>query len=386
MNKKIISIAVMVFLLLFFTTACWNRVELEKIHFILAAGVDIEEGETTFAVQTILPGNIRQKGSEGGANGESTVLVVETGKSVFDAGRKMGTQMGYKTLLHNQLILIGEGAAKEGIDKVIDLFDRSHDLRQRVPIVICRGNMLEIMNTKSKLEDIPVINIRDLLKSSRANAMTVYVDLKDFIAKNSSKTTGALAPIIEVFKKDGMEKKVRINGTAVFKDYKIKGWLNEVETRGLLWIKGEVETGVIVIKTPEKEEKSISLEIKGSKSKITPEIKNGELVISVDVWEEGTINEIDGAPVKKLNPETLKILESKKVEVIKNEISVAIKKAKELNTDIFGFDQAVYRKFPNEWKYLEKSWDEVFPNLEINVNVKSKIRRIGYTKNAIFAK
>jgi spore germination protein KC len=55
----------------------------------------------------------------------------------------------------------------------------------------------------------------------------------------------------------------------------------------------------------------------------------------------------------------------------------ALKKAQELNTDIFGFGEVIHQKYPKEWKELEKRWDEVFPEIEVKVIVKSKLNLTG---------
>jgi spore germination protein KC len=56
---------------------------------------------------------------------------------------------------------------------------------------------------------------------------------------------------------------------------------------------------------------------------------------------------------------------------------MAITKVKELNSDIFGFGDAVHQRYRDEWKELEANWDEIFPDIEVEVTVESKLRRSG---------
>lgn len=76
-------------------------------------------------------------------------------------------------------------------------------------------------------------------------------------------------------------------------------------------------------------------------------------------------------------PGILEELEERQKAAIEDEIMAAVFKAQELNADIFGFGEAVRRKYPKQWKQLEDKWDEIFPTLEVNMVVDAKIRRTG---------
>lgn len=49
-----------------------------------------------------------------------------------------------------------------------------------------------------------------------------------------------------------------------------------------------------------------------------------------------------------------------------------------MNADVFGFGEAVRRKYPREWPQYEKMWEELFPVfLDVRLEVDAKIRRTG---------
>jgi len=61
-----------------------------------------------------------------------------------------------------------------------------------------------------------------------------------------------------------------------------------------------------------------------------------------------------------------------------NYINQAIELAKNLKTDIFGFGNAVYKKKPTQFNDIKDRWnEEVFPNLEIEVEVDLKLTAKG---------
>jgi spore germination protein KC len=165
-----------------------------------------------------------------------------------------------------------------------------------------------------------------------------------------------------------------ISGTAVFKGDKLVGKLDKAEGRGLLWVLGKVKSGIIIVKGPQNDK--LSLEIIRASGKITPELKNNTITMNITVNEEGNIGEETGPENLSKLPE-IKALEEKKTEVIRNEIMASIKKAQELNADIFGFGDAVHQKYPKQWKSMEDKWDELFPNIQVTVKIEAKIRLMG---------
>ena len=42
------------------------------------------------------------------------------------------------------------------------------------------------------------------------------------------------------------------------------------------------------------------------------------------------------------------------------------------------FSKEFYRKYPKQKKTIENHWDEMFPEVEVNINVDAHIRRQGF--------
>ncbi|MDD4298722.1 MAG: Ger(x)C family spore germination C-terminal domain-containing protein, partial [Bacilli bacterium] len=66
--------------------------------------------------------------------------------------------------------------------------------------------------------------------------------------------------------------------------------------------------------------------------------------------------------------------------IVKNIKQLVAKAQKEINTDIFGFGNLVYRHDPLLWKKLKNNWDEVFMEIELDVTSKVKVMNTGFTK------
>ncbi|MCG9968638.1 Ger(x)C family spore germination protein [Pelotomaculum terephthalicicum JT] len=396
----------LVFLILhLFVTGCWNRVELDRRAIVAGFGADKaeEEGKIQVTVQVVDAGEIKAIPlARGGSMMNAVTVYTGTGFTAFDAFRNLSMVVGEKLFLSEvRVLVIGEELAREGLDKVIDFYERDHEPNIRDYLIVVKGGEAkEVLETELRINKIWAYGIDSMVKTTMAHSKAPATEIIDFLKAVESKTTAPVATVIHVLRKGNEEnagegksnqdgttavqpKELKVSETAVFRHYKLTGWLDEKESRGLLWVTGKVKSGIIVVSSPEKEDKLAAIEIIRAKSKIKPEITDGNLIINIDVWEEGNLGEEQPDTMDVSKPIVLKELEEQKKTVIEDEISAAVIKAQELNADIFGFGEAVRRKYPREWKQLEDQWDEIFPTLEVNIAVDAKIRRTGkITKSA----
>ena len=73
--------------------------------------------------------------------------------------------------------------------------------------------------------------------------------------------------------------------------------------------------------------------------------------------------------------ESIAKLRKQQEQIIKVEITQAVKTLQETNTDILGIGDAFYHKYPIEWQKLKGKWAQIFPKLKIDVKVDSIINR-----------
>ena len=164
---------------------------------------------------------------------------------------------------------------------------------------------------------------------------------------------------------------------------KMVGRLDDCESRGLLWVLGEIKSGIIVVENPNVK-CSYSLEILGAKSKIIPEFRDGKPTITVRIEEDSNLGETS-CPEDLTKPEVWKLMTSLQNDAIRREVVIALRKARELKADIFGFGEAFHKKYPRMWKEMEPNWQAIFPSLEVDIVVESKVRRPGVIISNVFA-
>jgi spore germination protein KC len=166
-------------------------------------------------------------------------------------------------------------------------------------------------------------------------------------------------------------------GTAIFKKDKMVGQIDISVTRGLLWLRNEVEVTAVTV-NPKKGE-TISLDPIREKTKLIPTIKNGKWKILADIKSEGTIVQ-NGGHLDIMSPTITKRVEKDLEKDIKQRMNLSLKQVKkEMNIDAFGFGDAFHRKYPKEWEKVKDHWDKILPQVDVKIAIKTRIRRPGLT-------
>ena len=370
-------------------TGCWDWEELNNLTIVSGIGLDQAEepGKILFTAQVISPAALSgsggdsggtRGGGEGSAETQAVRVLTTTEETVFQAVRKLSTQASNRLLLsHLQVIVISREAAEQGIYHYIDFFARDPEPRPDIRVLVAEKEAGEIMRQPCGVSNIPALGLYRAVQTAELNALAPDITMQEANIRLASETIELIAPIAKLYQEKGVSRvtktRIDIDGTAVFRGDKMVGKLNHRETRGLLWILGKVKTGIIVTEHAEGKQ---SLEIVKAQSKITPEIRNNELVVKIAV--DVTSNLGDQQCSKNLtDPVMIASLEEKQTAEIKKEISGAVKKAQELKADIFGFGDELRRKYPEQWKKLEQHWAELFPGIKIELEIKSQIKATG---------
>jgi spore germination protein KC len=202
--------------------------------------------------------------------------------------------------------------------------------------------------------------------------------LQSFIEKLISKTTSAVAPIIKTSSEE--PKELILDGTAVFKKDKMAGKLNPRETRGLLWVTGQVKSGIIILNTGNEE--SVALEIIQASGSFKPRLRKDKMFIHIRIKVVCNLGEQE-TKEDMSDPKKLKFLAQKAARVVRNEITATAKKAQRLKADVFGFGQAFYIKYPKQWKKMESRWDDLFPKVNLDTEVDVEVRLVGKTTKSL---
>lgn len=370
--RKFIDIFLIITLMCSALTGCTNVVEIDDLGIILAIGIDINEDKNySVSVQLL---NVDSEISDSPIN---SIVYTATGETIFNALNHLNKMIGKKlNYSHMQYMVIGDNLARSGISSILDFSLRSTEVRPDIPMFVTKGNVVEILNTKVPANTISAFGLRNLINIEKKRGYTVITTTLDYVNSSSTGSKDAVIGEIEVGRQENNEINYDLSGAAVLKDDKLIGYLSPTETRALNWIRGEVNTGDVIIQYPKGNK--ISLDIKGSSSNISTKINNGRVDVKVKINVQSNIREMLG----KLNPNTKpKLMEefaAKEDEIIYSEIKMVLNKTqKELDADIFDFGNNVFRMHQKEWKAIDKNWDTQFKNMNIDVTVFSEIKQTG---------
>ncbi|NLO21173.1 MAG: Ger(x)C family spore germination protein [Syntrophomonadaceae bacterium] len=358
-------------------SGCWDKNELTSLAITTGVAFDTEESEEDIQMtaQIINLGTLAPAAVQSSIANPPYWNLKTRGKTVFDCIRNATMQSPKKLYwAHNQIIVFSEDLARqEGVGEYLDFFFRDAEPRISIWLLVSKGSASDILKMDSKLDPIPAMNISSLIENRSNNAKASAVDLYEFSNRQLSQATAPVMSYIQLLSANG-EKTPLLSGTAVFnRDFKMIGTLNERETRGMLWVINHLDNGLLVMPSPQ-DEVNISIEVISAKTKIEPQIINGELKIKILVREKGVLGDADGF-VDVLDKELWNRINQGQAAVIRQDILLSLEQARLLKADIFGFGDAVYKKYPREWKEIKEDWIDIFPALEVEIQVQTALVR-----------
>lgn len=378
-------------------TGCWDSMELDKLAIVDAVGFDLdsETKEHINTLQYIVPQQVKggggnMSGSSGGGSGGrgiSPAVQVEQSRSnkfwaeaVEDYSVKGSRSLFFEDI---KVHVIGREAAQQELFRFMEHLLRMPLVRPTSYLMLAEGKAGDILYARSGMESIPGIGLAGTMKLSEEFSVYPPVTIIDFAKRMMSETTAPIMPIVGILHEntiDGKDvKKLYIKGLAVFKDNKMVGELNPTESKGLLWVINKEKHGVVTTDLPDGDQ--ITLDIVRSKCAIKPQMADGKITIKLVVKDKANLNEYSGQ--QNLDDALIKQMEESQAAAIKNEITAAINKSLALNADIFGFGEAVHRKYKKDWPSIASRWDEMYPNIEVKIQVTTTIIGIGDTQKAI---
>ncbi len=367
---------------LLFLSGCWDRVEINDIAIVTGAAIDQKgDDEIELSIQVFVPKAMSSGGGSqagGGGGGQITYTASQTGKNIMDALSKLQGKFPREIFWGQcKVFIFGEELAKKGIQKQMDFLLRHPEPRGRADVFVSEGKAKAVLELSPNLERYSAEVLREI-SSFRIGMQVTIQDLDEMLTDISR---AASIPYVKIKSQKASEGKTikyaHIDGTAVFKKDQMVGTISEAETRGVLWLRDKIE-GYTVSVEIEGEEELVSLNPVSARIHLTPTIQDGQWKMDVNVDTEGAIvqNETNLAFSDR---KTLNKAEEAYKKSIETRIGDVLQVMQQkLNTDIVDFSKEFYRKYPKERKTIENHWDEVFPEMEVNINVNAHIRREGY--------
>lgn len=396
----------LVLILLGSATGCWNRREPENLAHALGIGFDIDEvGNYKAYVQLSNPegaGGSGKPPEKGTSPASSAWTVSAIGRTPYEAIANTVPFVSRElSVAHVGIIVISERLARQGISPILDALERERTLRTTTRIMVARGDVGKVMSAKVPMEEVTSQAISRGMPVSERERSIVPVkyttDVIDTLSQPGKEPLLAQLTVLDELSNTSSEVSadgkaneetnpkppLKLAGAAVFRGDRMVGWMDERETRGWAWLANSVHRAVMVIDLPEAGEgEYTTVIVSQASSKLRPKIDGGNIRFELKVLVDGRIED-QTAPTDFFDSrENVASMNSRVATAIKHDVEKALRTAQSLRADVFGLGWMLYRTKYKEWQKVEGRWDDIFPQVSVEMDIRVDVRRSGLVTKA----
>ncbi len=381
-------------------TGCYNYHELENL--AIVTGLSIDKKDNQYVIGVLVANSKKQEASS--KEGQSQTIVYEgKGNSVMEAFYNIDLESPKQLYIgHLAVVVIDENIAKNEIEKISDILIRSPESRKNFYVVIARDTKAEdVLKITSPLESYPSQSVSMNLKNtSTYQGISTDLTYSEFIASMLTPGINPTLPTIKIAGsvKDGEKQqnlestdpktKLQLGTLAIFRNTSLLGYVNENESRMINILNRRTAYSLESVKY---EDNNIVFHLSNFNIKRKATLKENKPIMNISFQATAAINEIN-ANVNLSDPNTIKEINQLLEKRIKQQILHTIHVTQnEFKSDIFGFGNLFYQKYPKYYSKMELKWDEeeyskVKMNVKVDIDLETKgsleqtIRRKMYGK------
>lgn len=376
--KKFVLIIITLFILLI-SSGCYNYKEINDMAIVSSIGIDKDNKNDKYIVSAQI---MNSKESEDSEDSQITVYTKE-GDTVHEALRNI-TLKSPRKLYGNHLskIVLSEEVAKEGIDNILDIFNRITEVRNEFIITIVKEDKAsDVLKVLTTTESIPAEYVKLSLKiADKTSGLTYATKLDEFISLYLKKGIDPVVPVLKIDKKEKKGttinnitttnpiSKIVIEDLAVTNKGKLETYLKNEEVIGYNFLRNQIQKMIIPVKCDD-ENNYASILILKNKTKSNAAKKDNKYIINFNINSEAIITEYNCK--KDLTDEkVIKELEKDTEKKIKRYIKKSLNKQKETKGKFLGLERIIYLDYP---KYKNEDYSVKY-NVSVNLVRKGEIR------------
>lgn len=388
--KTRLGLLILISLLVLIIGGCGGKREVEQLGFILGVGIDQGEKDGTYLITF----QMAQPKASGGSGAEienwtisveleSLPLVAEEIDQIYNKEPFAGTA---------RMIILGESLSQEGINNVLDNFQRFYQFRRTVYLLLAKGEARDILATQLRSKQLPSMTLLSIMQGQKKQSVFPVTRLGHYLTILGRESQAPIIPVVQKIKsgqdrvqfdeKEGEE--LLVDGAGVFEDGKLIDYLNEEETKGALWLDNEVNSRYI--SASGENGLIITTWILDSSTKFKIVQNDDKTGITFQIRANAALNEIQGKQ-QAMDPKEwrdyIKTLEPLVAQSIEKECLTAVNKSKELHTDFIGIGRKIEQKNPKYWKLVKEEWeDNYLLDFPVNFDIQVTIKHTGLPRNS----
>lgn len=376
--KKFVLIIITLFILLI-SSGCYNYKEINDMAIVSSIGIDKDNKNDKYIVSAQI---MNSKESEDSEDSQITVYTKE-GDTVHEALRNI-TLKSPRKIYGNHLskIVLSEEVAKEGIDNILDIFNRITEVRNEFIITIVKEDKAsDVLKVLTTTESIPAEYVKLSLKiADKTSGLTYATKLDEFISLYLKKGIDPVVPVLKIDKKEKKGttinnitttnpiSKIVIEDLAVTNKGKLETYLKNEEIIGYNFLRNQIQKMIIPVKCDD-ENNYASILILKNKTKSNAAKKDNKYIINFNINSEAIITEYNCESNLK-NEKVIEKLEKDTEKKINRYIKKSLDKQKETKGKFLGLERLIYLDYP---KYKNEDYSVKY-NVKVNLVRKGEIR------------
>lgn len=387
---------------------CWDRKELESQAYIIVIGVDRgADGRLIVTARVPLVGGLApgiRAAGHGRSEGLSAELITAQADTLIHAIYILNGSMARTlNLYHLRSVLVGEELAREGLGPLIEELGRIPSIRNTAALIVTRGKAGDVLQVEQPIAEInPAKLEEDLMLQAKRMHMTPPSRLHHFMIRravvgtdpftmlagiNENVLEGRLIPPPPDSALPGMLPRMGGNpvenvGTAIFRDDRLAGFITVDETQMLLALRGEMGKAHITVNDPLDPAWKLSLRLhQENLPKFEASFAGSALRVRERLLFEAELLSIPSG-VHYADLPNRKRLEEALASYCEKRMGQLLRRLKEWEADPVGYGLLFRPRFPSYKKWVAYGWHSRLDRLDVNVDVKVRVRRYGLVPGA----
>ena len=288
--KKILII----YVLLFYLTGCWNYRELND--YAIVTGMAIDYTDNKYEVSLLFSSSKKADKSQ-----DSIItLYSDTGDSIYEAIKKISLSIPKEIYIsHLSTVIISDTLARNGVTPALDYLLREPQSHQNFFIILSKDSKAkDILSVIAPMADYPSQNITSTIKiTEQLQGRITNANFNKFVSKIIQKGISPISnSIVLIGNKDSGTKKeeqensvtsaqTKLDTIGIFKGDKLIDWATIEESIGINMLVGDVD--VLYFDLPCNNNKTI---ITTNSYKINNKVQKNKII--VNITSKGMIIEV----------------------------------------------------------------------------------------------
>lgn len=396
MKKKFLCLFLILSICLFSLTGCYDATGIEDLSYAIALGLDKGDNNILkLSIQFATPSAMGNN-SEGSSQSSTTTITSIECSSISSGINLINGYISKKVnLSHCKVIVISEELAISGISEYVYTLMDNIEIRPSCNIVVTKCDAINFLeNAKPTLEKLTARYYEAAINSSEYTAYTANIQLIDFYSALKSSSIQPIAILagintsethleseyIDKFNIDSSYKasqtpikdktSLECTGLAVFKDDKLVGELNGLESICYSILSNKLDNCMITIQNPLSFNNSLDIYLDYKiRPKITVKMVNLTPYINIDLSLNAYVASSDNGS-EHSSTESLEIIGKSASKYLKEQLSAfAYKTSKDFKCDIVGFGKYAVINYLTTEDWQNSNWLSNYENSVFNINV-----------------